>query len=102
MDKIKYSIKDLNNDILNIVCYVPNEETFGILKNYCPNMEDYYDNKCSYYLLPRNGRGDLDDYLKNTFGIEYIIIYVSNIEIFDNGLVYEFSNGVPFVWEDVI
>lgn len=92
--KRKYSIDEINNGELNIVCRVYDEETFNILIQICPNMHFYYDETCNHYLLPRSGRGG-----EYSYGCEYTIIDPCDIDGFGESSVYVFGNGVPSVWD---
>ena len=102
MDKVMYSIGDLNNTRLNIVCKVPDKETFNKLREFCPNMNEYYDEDCDYYLTSRGGRGKASSYnnLECPFGCEYILIEMDDIDFDSEG--YVFDNGIPFMWEDEV
>jgi hypothetical protein len=97
-----YSITDLNNERLSIVCKVSDRESFNKLKEFCPRMSDYYGN-CDYYLTSRCGRGKFNSYKndRDARNNPYILIGMDDI---DWGGVYEcdYSNGVPMVWGDDI
>lgn len=102
MDEVMYSIGDLNNTRLNIVCKVPDKETFNKLREFCPNMNEHYNNKCDYYLTSRGGRGKFNSYndFKCTFGNPYILIDMGDIDFDFEG--YVLDNGIPFMWEDEV
>jgi len=91
----KYSIEEINDDELNIVCRVNDVQVFNRLIQICPNMCYYYDEKCNHYLLPRCGRGD-----EYSYGSNYTIIDVCNIDGFDDpSYVFKFDNGIPVIWD---
>jgi hypothetical protein len=98
-----YSITDLNNERLSIVCKVSDRESFNKLNEFCPRMYEYYDKTCDYYLTSRGGRGNFNNYKndRDYYNNPYILIDMVDI---DWGGVYEcdYSNGVPMVWEDDI
>ena len=99
MDKVMYSISDLNNTRLNIVCRVSSKETFDKLMSICPNMNEYYDYQCDYYLTSRGGRGKFSSYNDSEcpFGYEYILIEMDDIDFTSE--VSVFDNGIPVIWE---
>ena len=45
----KYSIEEINDGELNIVCRVNDVRVFNRLIQICPNMFYYYDEKCNHY-----------------------------------------------------
>lgn len=102
MDKIKYSINDLNTQGLNIVCRIHNEDGFNLIKSLCPNMYEWYDEKCDCYLTSRGGRGKEYHYLDGLLFADYNIINICDIEGFEWYVQYNvfvYSNGVPVDWE---
>lgn len=101
MDKVMYSISDLNNTRLNIVCRVSSEETFDKLMSICPNMSKYYDYQCDYYLTSRGGRGKASSYnnSKCPFGYEYILIEMDDIDFTSEVSVLD--NGIPVIWDEL-
>lgn len=104
MDKVMYSIGDLNNNKLNLVCKVSDEETFERLKRLCPRMYEYYDEKCDYYITSRDGRGNFNYYNYETGvdGTPYKLISVLEIEgFYVDKNVFEYGNGVPLVWDEL-
>jgi hypothetical protein len=104
MDKVMYSIGDLNNRRLNLVCRVSDEETFERLKRLCPHMHEYYDEECDYYITSRGGRGVFRQYdgYDCPDDIPYKLISVLEIEGFwDDKNVFEYGNGVPMVWDEL-
>lgn len=105
MDKVKYSISDLNNNDLNLVCRVINEDEYNKLFSVCPNMVDRYDSKFEYYLTSRHGRGNYNNYYSQDeyVGIKYQLINLSDIDIFEEyDELIEYDNGVPINWCDLL
>jgi hypothetical protein len=104
MDKVMYSIGDLNNVRLNLVCEVRDEETFERLIRLCPRMYEYYDEKCDYYITSRDGRGKFSSYNDSECpnDIPYKLISVLEIEgFYGDKKVFEYGNGVPLVWDEL-
>lgn len=99
MDEVMYSISDLNNIRLNIVCKVPDKETFNKLREFCPDMCEYYDYQCDYYLTSRGGRGKAISYNNHKYanGNPYILIDMDDIDFTSE--VSVFDNGIPVIWE---
>ena len=97
-----YSIKDINNCGLNIVCRINNEMEFYMLRSICPNMCEFYEESSDHYLTSRAGRGVRGSYekSKDIHDVPYRIIDICDID--GIGTITEFSNGVPLLWEDVI
>lgn len=97
-----YSIKDLSNDRLNIVCRINNEMEFYKLRSVCPNMYDFYSEGSDHYLTSRAGRGVRRSYEKgkDIHGVPYRIIDICDID--GIGPITEFGNGVPLLWEDEV
>lgn len=97
MDKVTYNIMDLNDTHLNIVCRVPDEESFYSLKKVCPDMVD------DYYLTSRGGRGTYSAYKSSSplYGSSYYqFIEMGDIDWDVKNII--FDNGIPMMWGDDI
>jgi hypothetical protein len=77
---------------------VPDEVTYNRLSQCCPRMRRY-STDYNYYLTSRSG--SKHHYYGDSCpaGIPYKLIDFSEIDFKSN---FEFDNGVPMVWEDVI
>lgn len=95
-----YSISDLNDEKLSIVCKVPDIESYYKLRVFCPHM---YDDLSDYYLTSRCGRGNYNAYHNDTDakGSPYILITMEDID-WDNIYECDYSNGIPLIWGDEI
>jgi hypothetical protein len=98
---MKYSIEDLNNVRLNIVCYITSYEEWSKLKSICDKITPY-NSEMFYYLTSRGGYAkSMWNYINSSdiYGEKYRLIK------FDDFIPLEeivFDNGVPFTWEDDI
>ena len=72
---MKYTIEDCKKMDNNIVCYIPNQEVYNILKSVFSNMTDWHQDY-KYYLLSRPGHAKTKEVYHNSvmFFKEYNII----------------------------
>ena len=101
---MKYSIEDLNNVRLNIVCHITSYEEWCKLKSICNNITPY-NSEMFYYLTSRGGYSESMWHYVNSsdiYGKKYRLIKFGSNDDFIPLDRIVFDNGVPFVWEDDI